>query len=173
MDTIVGVLLCVSLCPCVLTITEEEEEDQEDDGMEEVAIPDTDPEKSTVTVTSWERVNNNVAIWSRSPKDITDDEYNNFYKAISKVGKVSFRPRDLGEAKGRKLTLVSISIRLLPQDISNPQSWIHFKAEGEMEFKSILFVPGEASPDLYDVYYSKYPLCIPSMLFLLCTWAHD
>ena len=41
------------------------------------------------------------------------------------------------------------------QDVQNPQSWIHFKAEGEMEFKSILFVPGEASPDLYDVYYSK------------------
>jgi len=41
------------------------------------------------------------------------------------------------------------------QDYAPPQAWIHFKAEGEMEFKSILFVPGEAPFDLYDQYYSE------------------
>jgi HSP90 family molecular chaperone len=41
------------------------------------------------------------------------------------------------------------------QEYNDPQTWIHFKAEGEMEFKSILFVPGEAAYDLYDTYYSQ------------------
>lgn len=32
----------------------------------------------------WHRVNNNVAIWSREKEDISDEEYQKFYKAISK-----------------------------------------------------------------------------------------
>lgn len=40
------------------------------------------------------------------------------------------------------------------QEYQDPTTWIHFKAEGEMEFKSILFVPGEPAHDLYDTYYS-------------------
>ena len=53
--------------------------------MVEEAIPDTNPTKETVTVTSWERINNNVAIWGRTPKEVTDAEYESFYQAISKV----------------------------------------------------------------------------------------
>lgn len=34
---------------------------------------------------SWDRINNNVAVWSRSPKSVTEDEYKNFYHAISKA----------------------------------------------------------------------------------------
>lgn len=41
------------------------------------------------------------------------------------------------------------------KDTAAPNTWIHFKAEGEMEFKSILFVPSEVPADLYDTYYSK------------------
>merc|ERR1712196_420538 len=43
----------------------------------------------------------------------------------------------------------------LSKDSSDPATWIHFKAEGEVEFKSILFVPGQVTFDLYDQYYSK------------------
>jgi heat shock protein 90kDa beta len=42
------------------------------------------------------------------------------------------------------------------KDTTPPNSWIHFKAEGEMEFKSILFVPGDVPADLYDTYYSAW-----------------
>merc|ERR1712151_1024273 len=55
-------------------------------------------------------------------KDVTDEDYTNFYKSISK-------------------------------DQSPPATWTHFKAEGEIEFKSILFVPKKASHDQYDNYY--------------------
>merc|ERR1711998_49829 len=36
-----------------------------------------------------------------------------------------------------------------------PLSWIHFRAEGEIEFKSILYVPKSAPYDMYDNYYGK------------------
>lgn len=37
----------------------------------------------------------------------------------------------------------------------DPSTWIHFKAEGEVEFKSILFAPSKAPYDLYDKYYGE------------------
>lgn len=51
------------------------------------------------------------------------------------------------------------------KDQTVPNTWIHFKAEGEMEFKSILFVPGEAPMDLYDTYYSESCLLARSLGF--------
>lgn len=33
----------------------------------------------------WELLNDSQAIWLRQPKDVTDEEYNKFYKTISKV----------------------------------------------------------------------------------------
>ena len=36
-----------------------------------------------------------------------------------------------------------------------PLTHTHFSAEGEVEFKSILFIPAEAPYDLYNDYYKK------------------
>jgi hypothetical protein len=41
------------------------------------------------------------------------------------------------------------------KDTADPTTWIHFKAEGEVEFKSILYIPKEAPYDLYQDYYKK------------------
>jgi len=41
------------------------------------------------------------------------------------------------------------------KDTADPSTWIHFKAEGEVEFKSILFVPGQVPFDMYDSYHNK------------------
>merc|ERR1711998_640433 len=43
----------------------------------------------------------------------------------------------------------------MSKDYSDPATWIHFRAEGEVEFKSILYVPNEAPFDMYDNYYQK------------------
>merc|ERR1712054_57662 len=43
----------------------------------------------------------------------------------------------------------------ISKDYSDPATWIHFRAEGEVELKSILFVPGQAPYDMYDNYYQK------------------
>lgn len=33
-------------------------------------------------------------------------------------------------------------------------SWSHFNAEGDVEFKAVLFVPPKAPSDLYESYYN-------------------
>uniref|UniRef100_K3WJT2 Histidine kinase/HSP90-like ATPase domain-containing protein n=1 Tax=Globisporangium ultimum (strain ATCC 200006 / CBS 805.95 / DAOM BR144) TaxID=431595 RepID=K3WJT2_GLOUD len=43
----------------------------------------------------------------------------------------------------------------LKKDSQDPLTWIHFKAEGEIEFKSILYIPGKAPHDLYSRFENK------------------
>lgn len=45
--------------------------------------------------------------------------------------------------------------KLLHKDSQDPLTWIHFKAEGEIEFKSILYIPGKAPHDLYSRFENK------------------
>jgi len=118
------------------TVEVEEEEEEDDsapsedgekkdsdvevaDAEEESAKP-KEPKTEKVDRWDWHRVNSNVAIWARDSKEITDAEYQGFYKSMSK-------------------------------DFSDARTWIHFKAEGEVEFKGILFVPADAG-NLYDDY---------------------
>jgi heat shock protein beta len=86
------------------------------------------PEKKTKTVTKqvweWETINDIKAIWMREKADITQEEYDGFYKTITK-------------------------------DTNDPLAHSHFSAEGEIEFKAILYVPGEAPYDLFENYYGK------------------
>merc|ERR1712050_184773 len=76
------------------------------------------------TVYEWEQVNTQKAIWLRAKEDVTEEEYNEFYKSISK-------------------------------DYLDPLAYTHFNAEGEIEFKSILFLPKKAPFDMMDNYWSK------------------
>lgn len=89
-------------------------------------IKTEEPKTKTVTeqVWEWENINEVKAIWLREKSDITDDEYNNFYKTITK-------------------------------DHENPLAYTHFSAEGEIEFKAILFIPANAPYDLFENYYGK------------------
>merc|ERR1711979_109891 len=76
------------------------------------------------TVYEWEQVNTQKAIWLRSKEDVTEEEYTEFYKSISK-------------------------------DYLDPLAYTHFNAEGEIEFKSILYLPKKAPFDMMDNYWSK------------------
>ncbi|GFH24560.1 heat shock protein 90B, partial [Haematococcus lacustris] len=73
----------------------------------------------------WDLLNDAKAIWLRSPKDVSKEDYHKFYKAVSK---------DVG---------------------GDPLGWVHFKAEGDVEFKTVIFVPKTAPHDFYDKYYDK------------------
>merc|ERR1739844_478213 len=114
----------------------EEEDDDKDDEDEEkkddVETKDDDEKKdeeekktpTKKTVYEWEQVNTQKAIWLRAKEDVAEEEYNEFYKSISK-------------------------------DYLDPLSYTHFNAEGEIEFKSILFLPKKAPFDMMDNYWTK------------------
>merc|ERR1712019_130261 len=114
--------------------TEEDDDDDKDDEEEkdDVETKDDDEEKeeeekkapTKKTVYEWEQVNTQKAIWLRAKEDVTEEEYNEFYKSISK-------------------------------DYLDPLAYTHFNAEGEIEFKSILFLPKKAPMDMMDNYWQK------------------
>lgn len=50
---------------------------EDEDEFEEVEV---DVKYKTVKTLDWERVNSNVAVWARDKDEVTDEEYQNFYK---------------------------------------------------------------------------------------------
>merc|ERR1712028_267459 len=100
----------------------DEVETKDDDEEEKEEEEKKAPKKKTVF--EWEQVNTQKAIWLRAKEDVTEEEYNEFYKAISK-------------------------------DYLDPLAYTHFNAEGEIEFKSILFLPKKAPFDMMDNYHTK------------------
>jgi heat shock protein beta len=110
--------------------TTEDGDEIKDEGetkptSEEEATPQ-EPKTKTVTeqVWEWETINEVKAIWLREKSDISEEEYQNFYKTITK-------------------------------DHEAPLTYTHFSAEGEIEFKAILFIPANAPYDLFENYYGK------------------
>merc|ERR1711861_48296 len=101
---------------------DDDEETKDDDEKEEEEEDKKAPKKKTVY--EWEQVNTQKAIWLRAKEDVTEEEYNEFYKSISK-------------------------------DYLDPLAYTHFNAEGEIEFKSILFLPKKAPFDMMDNYWTK------------------
>merc|ERR1711988_2013458 len=109
-------------------IEEEEKKDEEkkdEEKKDELDVKEGDDAEKKKTkkvseeVVEWNQVNSEKAIWTRSPRDVEEDDYNRFYKTISK-------------------------------DSENPLTKMHFAAEGEIEFRSILFVPPKAPYDLLE-----------------------
>jgi len=110
---------------------EEDDDDDDDEDKDEVETSDEEDKEeeeekkpTKKTVYEWEQVNTQKAIWLRAKEDVTEEEYNEFYKGISK-------------------------------DYLDPLAYTHFNAEGEIEFKSILFLPKKAPFDMMDNYWTK------------------
>jgi molecular chaperone HtpG len=95
-------------------------EDVSDDEDEPAKDEVKEPAKKTKTVQeeSWEKINSEP-LWSKPSSEITEQEYEDFYKSLSSDWE-------------KHLTLK------------------HFKAEGNVEFNSILFIPSRAPNDLFD-----------------------
>lgn len=118
---------------------EDESSDEDETTAESSSSDDGDSEKSEdedaedkpktkkikETTYEWELLNDVKAIWLRNPKEVTEEEYTKFYHSLAK---------DLGDEK--------------------PLAWSHFTAEGDVEFKAVLFVPPKAPHDLYESYYN-------------------
>ena len=85
-----------------------------------------EPKMKTVpeTTEGYDRVNTQKPIWLRSPKDVTELEYQDFYKSAFKGS------------------------------YDEPMKYTHFVLEGQVECKAILYIPGmlpfELSKDMFD-----------------------
>lgn len=99
----------------------EETKTEEDGAVEEEK--EEKPKTKTVekTVWDWEKINSVKPIWMRKAHEVTDDEYNEFYKSITK-------------------------------DYEKPLAHVHFTAEGEVTFKSILYIPKKLPQDAFQNY---------------------
>ena len=76
-----------------------DEEEGEEGEEEEEEAPKTRKEKQLV----WELVNDSKAIWLRKPSEVEKEEYQKFYKAVSKV-KGGGREEREGGSRGAKST---------------------------------------------------------------------
>merc|ERR1712117_988517 len=104
--------------PIYVKVKKEVDAEAEEEEEEEKKTP------TKKTVYEWEQVNTQKAIWLRAKEDVTEEEYTEFYKSISK-------------------------------DYLDPLAYTHFNAEGEIEFKSILYLPKKAPFDMMDNYWTK------------------
>ena len=101
-------------------VKKEKAEEKAEDGEVKVEEEgDKKEETETVTRRDWELVNENKPIWTRPSSEVTESEYNKFYKAITK-------------------------------DFDDPLYYTHFTAEGEVQFRSILFIPSKAPYNVHD-----------------------
>lgn len=100
--------------------TEDDTEDEFEVGDEEDATEGEEKEVKykEVTTHTWTRSNADAAIWARGKDDIEDDEYQSFYKLINK------------------------------EAYSNATSWSHFDAEGNINFKSLVYLPADVPPSM-------------------------
>lgn len=87
-------------------------DEEEDADAEKEEKP---PKMKEVTTHSWVKSNADAAIWNRSKEDVSDEEYQEFFKLLSK--------REYGG--------------------TNATSWSHFDAEGNINFKSLVYMPQE------------------------------
>ncbi|KAL3919273.1 MAG: hypothetical protein SGILL_003836 [Bacillariaceae sp.] len=90
---------------------EDDLEVKDDEDAEDKEEEEKPKQTKTVTTFDWEVLNGNPAIWTRSKDDISEEEYQNFYKVLTK------------------------------SDVMDAETWTHFNAEGNINFKSILYVP--------------------------------
>ncbi|CAL4067111.1 unnamed protein product, partial [Meganyctiphanes norvegica] len=113
---------------------DEDDEDAKEDKVDDVEdeegkVEEEDDEKpktKKVSKTTWDwvLVNDHKPLWTRKPAEIEDEEYNEFYKSMSK-------------------------------DTKDPLGKTHFVAEGEVTFKSLLFIPENQPSESFNKYGTK------------------
>lgn len=74
-----------SLCTAETSSSEDGDDDDDSEKGEDEKKLKTKTVKETTY--EWELLNDVKAIWLRSPKEVTDEEYVKFYKSLAKVSR--------------------------------------------------------------------------------------
>ena len=103
------------------------EDDDDEDDAKDDAAEGSTTEHSSSSSPTWEVVNAAQPLWLRSPSEVTPEEHQKFYRALAKD--------ERGEALAQA----------------------HFRAEGDVEFRALVYFPGAAPPGFYDEYGTSKP----------------
>ncbi|KAG0006111.1 hypothetical protein BGZ79_008657 [Entomortierella chlamydospora] len=102
-------------------VAKETKDDDDEEAVVEEAKDDDTKEKAEPVIVAYEEddlMNSNKPIWIRDPKTVTEVEYQEFYPVLTRE-------------PGAKAMAHS-----------------HFKAEGDVDFKAIMYIPSVAPKDL-------------------------
>jgi len=113
---------------------DDEEDDEEEDGEDDEEIEDAEEEEEEDEKPKTKKVK----------KTVNEFELINDAKALW-----TRNPGDITDDEYKSF------YQSLTKDFGEPLTHTHFSAEGEVEFKSILYIPKEAPYDLYQDYYKK------------------
>jgi molecular chaperone HtpG len=106
-------------------IDEETADENKDDDTSKVATDDASspdvvaPKTVTESYVEFDQINKTKPLWTQIPKNVSEEEYADFYKSIS-------------------------------GDHDSHLDVAHFSVEGQVEFKSILYIPKKSPIDLFD-----------------------
>ncbi|WRX09241.1 Heat shock protein Hsp90 family - like 1 [Theobroma cacao] len=101
-------------------VDEDPVEAKEDGQDENTEVKKKKTKKVVERFWDWELANETQPIWLRNPKEVTTEEYNDFYKKTF-------------------------------NEYSDPLASSHFTTEGEVEFRSVLYVPAVAPMGKDDI----------------------
>jgi len=113
----------------ILEVPDNDNEDtihSEDDNIE--VSNEDEPNLKEVKTQKWERANADAALWMRPKDKITDDEYQTFFKSIN---------------------------RMEPWQ-GNATTWSHFDAEGNINFKALIYMPNDVPAALRNGNFDEY-----------------
>jgi len=105
---------------------EEEKKDEDEDAAVEDEADEADKKTKKVekTVWDWLLMNESKPIWTKKTDQVTEEEYEEFFKSLTKE--------------------------------SNPSmAHIHFTAEGEITFHSLLYIPSKQESEKFNKYGAK------------------
>ncbi|KAK1923777.1 putative cation-transporting ATPase [Papiliotrema laurentii] len=98
------------------------DEDPFEDDLDTKDDTPAEPEDESVTEEKWVRVNDKAPIWMREPKEVSEEEYKEFYKAVAK------------------------------DPTAETLGWSHFKGDtgSGVSYRAIMYIPAQIPKDFWQ-----------------------